>query len=283
MRFALFVALVLCASVAHAERFLPADEEANLRKTVPPLADATLAARIDDEEQTYFYTSKRFWQRSYGYTYPYRYTYYSRGRGGLPRRTVTNQVRRVGGNAFQHLAKEVTDKQWQNAGGVAAEPDVREVKFISLPRVDGKILPMVYKSTEVTSTEVTYPNGTMFGGILCRKKNNELHPFEFRLREKTNGEWTSTICRQKNDRFATTTLSTKSCTQCHADAGTHVVSKFGWRGTIGSDRNYSFGEWATNIRNPGDFSAGQMNGQMIKDGLLERYDPDKHLTEVYGL
>lgn len=35
------------------------------------------------------------------------------------------------------------------------------------------------------------------------------------------------ICRQKNERFAATTLSTESITKCHADAGTQVVSSFG--------------------------------------------------------
>ena len=137
---------------------------------------------------------------------------------------------------------------------------------------------MVYRGTEVT-----YPNGTLFGGILCRAKGDQLQPFEFRLREKINGEWKSTICRQENDRFAATTLSTESCTKCHADAGTHVVSEFGWQGTIGSDRNYSFGEWAANVRNPGDFVDARMNYQMIEDGLLEQYDADKHRAEVYGL
>lgn len=276
MRFVLFIALVLSASVASAERFLPASEEARLRELVPPLADAGLAARIADESQTYFYTSKRFWQREYGYTYPYRYTYISRGRG-LPRRTVTNQIRRVGGTTFQHLAKEMTDKQWQNAGGVAAEPDVQELKFISLPKVDGKLVPMVYRGTTVT-----YPNGTLFGGILCREQSDSLQPFEFRLREKVDGQWKSTICRLQDDRFTATALPTQSCTKCHDDAGTHVESKFGWSGTIGSDRNFSFGEWAANIRQPGDFSIAEMNRQMIEDGLLEEYDPARHTAADYG-
>jgi len=159
-----------------------------------------------------------------------------------------------------------------------AEPDVHEVKFISLPIVDGKLVPMVHRGTEVI-----YPNGTLFGGILCRENNDALQPFEFRLREKVNGQWRSTICRPKNRRFATTKLSTKSCTKCHADAGTHVVSEFGWRGTIGSDRNFSFGEWAANVRQPGDFTDARMNGKMIEDGLLEEYDAEKHLAAVYGL
>lgn len=280
MRFVLFLALALSAPMANAERFLPASEEAKLRQIVPALADASLAARIGDESQTYFYTSKRFWQRSYSYGgYPYRYTYTDFSRSGRGRRTTTTQWRgRSSGTAFQHLAKEMTDKQWQNAGGAAAEPNVEEVKFISLPKVDGVLVPMVYKGTEVT-----YPNGTLFGGILCRADGDEMHPFEFRLREKVKGEWKSTIFRQENDLFATTTLSTQSCTKCHEDAGTRVASTFGWSGTIGSDRNYSFGEWAANVRNPGDFADAIMNGQMIKDGLLEQYDADKHLTEVYGL
>lgn len=280
MRFVLFIALTVSASVANAERFLPASEEAKLREMIPPLADASLAARIEDESQTYFYTSKRFWQRSYSYGgYPYRYTYTDYSKRGRGRRTTTTQWRGAfSGTAFQHLAKELTDKQWLNAGGPAAEPDVQEVKFISLPKVDGTLVPMVYNGTKVT-----YPNGTLFGGILCRAKGDAVHAFELRLREKVNGQWKSTICRLENDRFAATKLSTQSCTKCHADAGTHVVSEFGWQGTIGSDRNFSFGEWAANVRNPGDFAAAVMNGQMIKDGLLEQYDADKHLTEVYGL
>ncbi|HUG67581.1 MAG TPA: hypothetical protein VMM76_07510 [Pirellulaceae bacterium] len=278
MRFVLFIALTLSVSAANAERFLPAAEEAKLRELVPPLADARLAARIEDESQTYFYTSKRFWQREYGYTYPYRYTYTDYSKRGRGRRTTTTQIRRVGGTAFQHLAKEITDTQWQNAGGVAAEPDVREVKFISLPKVDGNIVPMVFQGTEVT-----YPNGTLFGGILCRAKGDVIEPFEFRLREKVKGGWKSTICRPENDRFAATKLPTQSCAQCHTDAGTSVVSSFGWSGTIGSDGNFSFGEWAANIREPGDFSEARMNAQMIGDGLLEPYDADKHLAKVYGL
>lgn len=280
MRLGLLIVFVLSASVAQAERFLPAEEEAKLREVVPPLADATLAARIADDSQTYFYTSKRFWQRDYSYRgYPYQYTYTNYSVRGRGRRTTTTQWRGgFSGTAFQHLAKEMTDKQWQNAGGVAAEPDVHEVKFISLPKVDGNIVPMVHQGTDVT-----YPNGTLFGGILCREKGESLQPFEFRLREKVNGQWQSSVCRLENDRFAKTTLSTKSCTKCHADAGTKVTSTFGWSGKIGSDRNYSFGEWAANVRNPGDFAEARLNGQMIEDGLLERYDPETHLAEVYGL
>jgi hypothetical protein len=274
MRCVLFIAFVFsAAAVANAERFLPASDEAKLREAVPPLADATLAARIADESQTFFYTSKRFWQREYGYSYNYRYRQFGRG---FPK--VTIQRRHVGGTAFQQLSKEITDKQWQNAGGPAAEPGVQEVKFISLPKVNGKLVPMVHQGTEVT-----YPNGTLFGGILCRQNNDALQPFEFRLREKVEGQWKSTICRLDNGRFVATKLSTKSCTKCHADAGTEVVSEFGWSGIIGSDRNFSFGEWAVNVRKPGDFSDARMNSQMIKDGLLEQYDAEMHLATVYGL
>ncbi len=274
MRCVLFIAFVFsAAAVANAERFLPASDEAKLREAVPPLADATLAARIADESQTFFYTSKRFWQREYGYSYNYRYRQFGRG---FPK--VTIQRRHVGGTAFQQLSKEITDKQWQNAGGPAAEPGVQEVKFISLPKVNGKLVPMVYQGTEVT-----YPNGTLFGGILCRQNTDALQPFEFRLREKVEGQWKSTICRPDNGLFVATKLSTKSCTKCHADAGTEVVSEFGWSGIIGSDRNFSFGEWAVNVRKPGDFSDARMNSQMIKDGLLEQYDAEIHLAAVYGL
>ena len=275
MKCVALVVVLVGSTVSAAERFLDEDTEARFRALVPKLADSTLRDRIADESQTFFYKSDRWWKETRSGSY--RYTQYTFGRRGLPVR-----IRRFpvfySNTYFQRLTREKIDQQWLNAGGVANEPDVREAMFISLPKRDGKLVPMVY----TPDLSVVYPNGTLFGGILCREKADEWHPFEVRIRQKVEGKWSSSILKPEKGQFRLTKLDTKSCQKCHADAGTHVVSKFGWQGVIGSDENFSFGHWAANVQAPGKLVDGSANAKMIKDGLLIKHDPAKHAPALYG-
>jgi len=275
MKYLAIVVVLVGSMVSATERVLDKETEARFRALVPDLADPVLAARIADESQTFFYESERWWKETRSGSY--NYTQYDIGRRG--RRTNSRTFPIFYSNIyFQRLTRDIIDEQWLNAGGVAAEPDVSEAMFISLPESDGKLVPIVYKS----DLSVIYPNGTLFGDILCREKDDKLVPFEVRLRQKIEGKWHSSIHRREGRRFRLSNVDTKSCQACHSDAGTHVASDFGWQGVIGSDENYSFGHWAANVQESGFRAVGSVNAQMIKDGLLTAYDPAKHVPVVYG-
>ncbi|MCH7729426.1 MAG: hypothetical protein IH991_23560, partial [Planctomycetes bacterium] len=222
MKYVAIVVVLVGSTVSASERFLDKHTEARFRAVVPRLADPVLAARIADDRQTFFYKSNRWWKETRSGSY--NYTQYDIGRFGrrVNRRTFPISYSNI---YFQRLTRDKIDTQWLNAGGVANEPDVREAMFISLPKRDGKLVPMVYTS----DLTVIYPNGTLFGGILCREKDEKWHPFEVRIRQKVQGKWRSYIHRPERGQFRLTSVDTKSCQKCHAEAGTHVVSRFGWR------------------------------------------------------
>lgn len=275
MKYLAIVVVLIGSMVSATERVLDKETEARFRALVPDLADPVLAARIADESQTFFYESERWWKETRSGSY--NYTQYDIGRRG--RRTNSRTFPIFYSNIyFQRLTRDIIDEQWLNAGGVAAEPDVREAMFISLPKSDGELVPMVYTS----DLTVIYPNGTLFGDILCREKDDKLVAFEVRIRQKTEGEWQPSIHRRKGGKFRLASVDTKSCQKCHADAGTHVASDFGWEGVIGADGNFSFGHWAANVQEPGFLAVGSVNAQMIEDGLLMEYDSAEHVPAVYG-
>lgn len=275
MKYLVIVVALIGSAASAAERILDEETEAQFRALVPDLADPILAARIADDSQTFFYKSDRWWKETRSGSYDY--TQYDIGRRG---RRVNSRTFPIfySDTYFQRLTRDIIDEQWLNAGGVAAEPDVREAMFISLPKSDGELVPMVY-TPDLT---VIYPNGTLFGDILCREKDDKLAAFEVRIRQKIEGKWHASIHRRKGGQFRLSSVDTGSCQKCHADAGTHVESDFGWQGVIGSDENYSFGHWAANVQEPGFLAVGSVNAQMIEDGLLMEYDSAEHVPSIYG-
>ncbi len=266
---------VLCGG----ERFLTDAEEAAQRALLPRVADAKTQSRIDDEESTFFFKSRRFWQGAYSGSYNYtQYTYNGRGRRRNAR-TFPVHYSGVTLNQLQPTGGLDIEVQWKFPAGEEPGSGEGEIKFVSLPRDSkGKIVALAY----LEDLSVVFPNGTLFGGCRYATKDGKKVPYEVRVREKVAGVWKPRVyesMKKKGRKFALAKAAdTASCIECHKDAGTEVESSFGWAGKIGNDTVFSFGEYA----GPVNGSDATLSAQMVEMGLLVEYDPKKH-AKTHGV
>jgi hypothetical protein len=273
--FSLFASSALLAD----ERFLSETEEAVQRALLPKIADAKIQKRIDDQERTFFFNSRRFWQGAYSGSYNYtQYTYNSRGRRRNARTFPVNYSG-VTLNSLQPTGGLDVELQWKFPAGEKPSPGEGEIKFISLPKdKKGNLVALAY----LEDLSVVYPNGTMFGGCRYETVNGKKVPFEVRIREKVAGKWKPRVfksSKKHSGSFAfAKSADTASCMECHKDAGTVVTSSFGWSGKIGNDSVFSFGEYA----GPVNGSDATVSAKMVEMGLLVEYDAKKH-AKTHGV
>lgn len=183
--------VLLCGTVSFGQ-LMPAAKVERLRKYFPRVDDAATQAVLDDEELILYTEDEmpRAYQIWDGAFQGVHSTYYNISADAAENAKGPGK----GGNGNIEFP-------WDAAGGTHRSDNVYAVRFLQLPKHNGRHLPVVWHQQRLRGDESpgyswTFPNGTVFGEVLAmRGPRGYNYTFELRTRTKVGSIWATDAFR----------------------------------------------------------------------------------------